>query len=156
VATEAELWQLVLSERQGVLATVARDGRPQLSSVLYAPDPDSRIVRISTTADRVKARNLARDPRTALHVTGQDFWHYAVAEGDVTLSAVASAPGDDACRELLAVHTSFYGEQDADADAVSLDLIAARRLVVRLQVSHLYGVMSTAGPRPVPRAASSS
>jgi len=148
VATEAELWQLVLSERQGVLATVAWDGRPQLSNVLYAPDADSRIVRISTTADRVKARNLARDRRTALHVTGQDFWHYAVAEGDVTLSSVASAPGDDAC------HTSFYGEQDADA--VSLDLIAARRLVVRLQVSHLYGVMSTAGPRPVPRAASSS
>ncbi len=154
MATEAELWQLVLSERQGVLATVAWDGRPQLSNVLYAPDADSRIVRISTTADRVKARNLARDRRTALHVTGQDFWHYAVAEGDVTLSAVASAPGDDACRELMAVHTSFYGEQDADA--VSLDLIAARRLVVRLQVSHLYGVMSTAGPRPVPRAASSS
>ena len=111
-------------------------------------------MRISTTADRVKARNLARDPRTALHVTGQDFWHYAVAEGDVTLSAVASVPGDDACRELLAVHTAFYGEQDTDA--ASLDLIAARRLVVRLQVSHLYGVMSTAGPRPVPRAATSS
>jgi PPOX class probable F420-dependent enzyme len=149
LATEAELWQLVFSERQGVLATVARDGRPQLSNVLYLPDADGRIVRISTTADRVKARNLARDPRTALHVTGQDFWHYAVAEGDVTLSAVASVPGDDACRELLAVHTAFYGEQDADA--VSSDLIAARRLVVRLQVSHLYGVMSTAGARPVPR-----
>jgi PPOX class probable F420-dependent enzyme len=154
LATEAELWQLVFSERQGVLATVARDGRPQLSNVLYLPDADGRIVRISTTADRVKARNLARDPRTALHVTGQDFWHYAVAEGDVTLSAVASVPGDDACRELLAVHTAFYGE--LDADAVSLDLIAARRLVVRLQVSHLYGVMSTAGPRPVPREAPSS
>jgi PPOX class probable F420-dependent enzyme len=154
LATEAELWQLVFSERQGVLATVARDGRPQLSNVLYLPEADSRIVRISTTADRVKARNLARDPRTALHVTGQDFWHYAVAEGDVTLSAVASVPGDDACRELLGVHTAFYGEQDAAA--VSLDLIAARRLVVRLQVSHLYGVMSTAGPRPVPREATSS
>ena len=146
--------QLVLGERQGVLATVARDGRPQLSNVLYAPDADSRIVRISTTADRVKARNLTRDRRAALQVSGQDFWHYAVAEGDVTLSAVASAPGDDACRELLAVHTAFYGEQDEAA--VSSDLIAARRLVVRLQVSQLYGVMTTAGVRPVPQAGSSS
>jgi hypothetical protein len=48
-----------LGERQGVLATVARDGRPQLSNVLYAPDADSRIVRTSTTDDRVKARNLS-------------------------------------------------------------------------------------------------
>ena len=154
MATEAELWQLVVSERQGVLATVARDGRPQLSNVLYEPDAESRVVRISTTADRLKARNLARDPRAALHVTGRDFWHYAVAEGDVTLSAVASAPGDDACRELLAIHTAFYGEQDPGA--VYPDLIAARRLVVRLQVSHLHGVMTTAGARPVPRAGSAS
>ncbi len=150
MASQEDLWQLVMSERQGVLATVARDGRPQLSNVLYEPDPDTRVVRISTTAGRLKARNLARDPRAALHVSGRDFWHYAVAEGDVTLSAVASAPGDDACRELLTVHTAFYGEQDADA--VYPDLIAARRLVVRLQVSHLHGVMTTAGPRPVPRA----
>jgi PPOX class probable F420-dependent enzyme len=152
VATEADLWQLVVSERQGVLATVARDGRPQLSNVLYEPDADGRIVRISTTADRLKARNLARDPRAALHVSGPDFWHYAVAEGGVTLSAVASDPGDDACRELLAVHTAFYGEQDADA--AYADLIAARRLVVRLHVSHLYGVMTTAGARPASRAGS--
>jgi PPOX class probable F420-dependent enzyme len=150
LATEADLWQLVMSERQGVLATVARDGRPQLSNVLYEPDVDGRMVRISTTADRLKARNLARDPRAALHVSGQDFWHYAVAEGDVTLSAVASAPDDDACRELLAIHAAFYGDQDAEA--VSADLIAARRLVVRLHVSHLYGVMTTVGARPVPQA----
>jgi hypothetical protein len=84
--------------------------------VLYLPDADSRVVRMSTTADRVKA------------------------------------PGDDACRELLAVHAAFYGEQEADA--VYPDLIAARRLVVRLQVRHLYGVMTTAGARPVPRVGS--
>jgi PPOX class probable F420-dependent enzyme len=90
-----------------VLATVARDGRPQLSNVLYVPDAESRLVRMSTTADRLKARNLARDPRAALHVSGRDFWHYALAEGGVTLSAVASSPGDDACRELLAVRAAF-------------------------------------------------
>ena len=153
MAAEEDLWQLVMSERQGVLATVARDGRPQLSNVLYVLDAGTRVVRMSTTADRVKARNLTRDPRAALHVSGQDFWHYAVAEGDVRLSGVASVPGDDACRELLTVHAALYGEQDADA--VYPDLIAARRLVVRLQVSHLYGVMTTAGVRPVPRADSS-
>lgn len=74
--------------------------------------------------------------------------------GDVILSAVASVPGDDACRELLAVHMAFYGEHDADA--VYLGLIAAGRLVVRLQVSHLHGVMTTPGATPVPQAGASS
>jgi hypothetical protein len=38
-----------MSERQGMLATIARDGRPQLSNVLYQPGADSCMVRISTT-----------------------------------------------------------------------------------------------------------
>jgi PPOX class probable F420-dependent enzyme len=146
VATEGELWKLVVSERQGVLATVARDGRPQLSNMLYVPDAAGRAVRMSTTADRVKVQNLARDRRAALHVTGQDFWHYAVAEGLVTLSAVAAVPGDEACGELLAVHSALYGE--LDADAFYAEMVAARRLVMRLQVGHLYGVMTTSGRRP--------
>ena len=92
MATEDELWQLVAGERQGVLATVAGDGRPQLSNVLYVADAGGGVVRMSTTACWVKARNLARDPRAALHVAGRDFWHYAVAEGSATLSTVAWLP----------------------------------------------------------------
>lgn len=148
MATEDDLWQLVEGERQGVLATVAGNGRPQLSNVLYIPDAGGRVVRMSTTADRVKARNLGRDPRAALHVAGRDFWHYAVAEGSVTMSAVASASGDEACRELLAAHSALYGE--LDPDAFYPEMIAARRLIVRLRVTHLYGVMTTAGRRPLP------
>jgi hypothetical protein len=34
-AAEADLRQLVMSERHGMLATAARDGKPQLSNVLY-------------------------------------------------------------------------------------------------------------------------
>jgi PPOX class probable F420-dependent enzyme len=72
---------LIAENREGVLATIAADGRPQLSNVLYTWDAGERIARISTTADRAKARNLERDPRAALHVSGDHFWQYAVAEG---------------------------------------------------------------------------
>jgi PPOX class probable F420-dependent enzyme len=131
-------------DRRGVLATVARDGRPQLSNVLYVWDPAERIARISTTADRVKARNVRRDPRAALHVSGDHFWQYAVAEGAVTVSDVAAAPGDTTVRELLAVHTVFYGPPDEDA--FTQQMIAARRLVVRLHVSRVYGIALESPP----------
>jgi PPOX class probable F420-dependent enzyme len=108
------LWQLVAANQHGVLATVSRDGRPQLSNVLFVVDQGEQMIRISTTADRVKARNLARDPRAALHVQGENFWAYAVAEGPVTLSEVAAEAGDDAGRELMAVHFAFYGDEDPD------------------------------------------
>jgi PPOX class probable F420-dependent enzyme len=144
---EDELWELVAANQQGVLATVKGDGSPQLSNVLYVADPATRTVRVSTTADRAKGRNLTRDPRAALHVSGEDFWHYAVAEGPVTLSDVAAIPGDDAVEELLEVHSFFYGE--IDRAAFEEEMITNQRLVVRLQVTHLHGVMVKTGHRPV-------
>ena len=148
MADPDELWQLISERREGVLATVKRDGTPQLSNVLYVAEHADRLVRISTTADRVKARNVARTPRAVLHVTGPDFWHYAVAEGDASLSATAVMPGDAATGELFAVHSAFYG--DLDRDAFDAEMIQHHRLVLRLHVTHLYGVMTTAGRRPVP------
>ncbi|WP_345147547.1 pyridoxamine 5'-phosphate oxidase family protein [Nonomuraea rubra] len=82
-----------------MLSTVRRSGHPALSTVLYRWDPAARIIRISTTADRLKARQVRNNPHVALHVQGPDVWSFAVAEGEAEVS------GDAA--ELLA----FAGEQ---------------------------------------------
>lgn len=141
---EQQLLELIAAHQQGVLAAVARDGYPHLTNVLYLWDAQQRVARVSTTADRVKARVLTRDPRAALHIPGDHFWSYAVAECDAELSAVAAAAGDDACRELLAVHAAFYGE--LDESAFFTQMIAACRLVIRLRVKRLYGVLLDAPP----------
>ena len=39
MASEDELWQLVATRRQAVLATIKGDGLPQLSNVLYLSGP---------------------------------------------------------------------------------------------------------------------
>ena len=93
MAAETELRELIASRREGVLGTIKRGGLPQLSNILYLPEPGGRTVRISTTADRLKARVLARDPRAVLHVTGDNFWAYAVAEGHATLTSAAADGG---------------------------------------------------------------
>ena len=150
MAAESDLWDLIASGREGVLGTVKRGGLPQLTNVLYLPEPGGRTVRISTTADRLKARVLARDPRAVLHVTGDSFWAYAVAEGHATLTPGAAEPGDEACRELLEVHSVFYGPQDEDA--FFAEMITRRRLVIRLDLEHVYGVIAAGGRRPLPAA----
>jgi PPOX class probable F420-dependent enzyme len=143
------LWPLIADGQQGVLATLHADGRPHLSNVLYVVDKVSRLLRVSTTADRLKARNLARDPRAALHVAGDNFWAYAVAEGSATLSDVATHPNDQAVTELLTVHSAFYGPP-RDTDEFSADMIANRRLVVRLQVDRIYGLVAAGVRQPAP------
>jgi PPOX class probable F420-dependent enzyme len=137
---EQQLLDLIANNSQGILAAVTRAGYPHLTNVLYVWDPEQRTARVSTTADRVKGRILSRDPHAALHVPGSHFWAYAVAECDANVSAVASSPGDETCRELLEVHSAFYGKI-ADEAAFFAQMIEARRLVVRLQVKRLYGVL---------------
>jgi PPOX class probable F420-dependent enzyme len=139
VADEQQLLDLIANSRHGVLAAVTSAGYPHMTNVLYTWDAQERIARVSTTADRVKGRILRRDPHAALHVSGAHFWAYAVAECDAQTSEVATTPGDDACRELLEVHSVFYGE--LDEAAFFKQMIDARRLVVRLRVRRLYGVV---------------
>ncbi len=137
---EAALLKLIANRRHGVLAAVTKAGYPHLTNVLYAWDGAERLARVSTTADRVKGRILTRDPRAALYVVGDHHWAYAVAECDAELSAVASEPGDAACRELLEVHNAVGGGQE-DEEAFFARMVEARRLVVRLRVRRAYGLV---------------
>ena len=76
-----------------VLVTIRGSGRPQMSNVLHHVYDDG-IIRVSITADRAKYKNLVREPWAALHVTQSDFWAYAVLEGAVELTPVATRTDD--------------------------------------------------------------
>jgi PPOX class probable F420-dependent enzyme len=132
------LSQLVASQNRGVLVTLKSDGRPQLSNVNHTYDPATRLLRISITADRAKARNLARDPRASYHVTTDDFWHYAVAEGTAELTPVAADENDATVEELIDVYRTIVGEHPDWADYRAA-MVRDGRLVVRLSVERLYG-----------------
>jgi PPOX class probable F420-dependent enzyme len=137
---DQQLLDLIANNSQGILAAVTLAGYPHLTNVLYVWDPVQRIARVSTTTDRVKGRILRRDRHAALHVPGSHFWSYAVAECDANVSDVAASPGDETCRELLEVHSAFYSKI-ADEAVFFAQMIDARRLVVRLQVKRVYGVL---------------
>jgi PPOX class probable F420-dependent enzyme len=142
---EQQLLDLIANHSQGILAGVNRAGYPHLTNVLYVWDAGQRVARVSTTADRVKGRIFRRDSHASLHVPGAHFWSYAVAECDAGVSQTATTPGDDACRELLEVHSAFYSEPP-DEPAFFAQMIEARRLVVRLRVKRLYGVLLDTPP----------
>lgn len=122
----------------GVLVTLKRDGRPQLSNVTHAFDAPTRTVRVSVTADRAKTNNLIRDPRASYHVTTADFWRYAVGEGVAELTPVAADPHDATVDALVALYSSIGGEHD-DWDAYRAAMVSDRRLVVSLRLDHVYG-----------------
>ncbi|MGW8380474.1 PPOX class F420-dependent oxidoreductase [Streptomyces sp. ODS28] len=122
----------------GVLVTLKRDGRPQLSNVNYLYSPQKRLIRVSITAGRAKARNLSRDPRASFYVTSKDGWSWAVAEGNAELSPIAADPNDATVDELVEIYSLIRGDHP-DWDEYRNAMVNDRRLVVRLNVERVYG-----------------
>jgi len=128
----------VAGQAWGVLAAVQRDGRPHLSNVGYAYDPESQLIRVSVTADRAKTRNLQADPRVTLHVSSQDFWTWVAVEGTAELTPVAADPHDATVEELITYYRGVSGEHE-NWDDYRAAMVADRRLVVRFRPEHAYG-----------------
>lgn len=133
-----DLWSMFGSGRRGVLVTLKRDGRPQLSNVRYLYDPGDRTALISVTDDRAKTHNLRRDPRASLHVSTPNLGAYAVGEGAVELSPVTRGPHDDVADQLVE-HYRALQSAHPDWAAFRAAMVTERRLLARLRITHVYG-----------------
>lgn len=87
------------------LATINADGSPQLSVIWYARRGDEVVV--NTTAQRVKARNMDRDPRVSLLVG--DPARYVRLDGDARIVAT----GAEALADIGALAVRYNGEESA-------------------------------------------
>jgi len=134
-----KLLALISGNSLGVLATLKRDGRPQLSNVSYYFDPRNVAVQVSVTEPLAKTRNLRRDGRASLYVRSDDGWAYAVGEGDASLTPPAAAPQDDTVEALIALYRNIAGEHP-DWDDYRRAMVDDRRVVLTMPISHLYGL----------------
>jgi PPOX class probable F420-dependent enzyme len=121
----------------GVLVTIKRDGRPQLSNITYLYDGER--IRISLTDDRAKTKNLRRDPRASLYVNGPNGRSYVVLEGKAELTAVAADEHDDTVEQLVAYYREASGEHP-DWDDYRRAMVADKRLLFTMTVDHSYGM----------------
>ncbi|PZF84448.1 PPOX class F420-dependent oxidoreductase [Jiangella anatolica] len=132
------LRKLLAAQRLGVLATIKRDGRPQLSVVTYVYDLGSDLIRVSVRDPLAKTRNLRRDPRATLQVTGPDGGTWVAAEGVAELGPVARDPHDDAVEALVEHYRDARGEHP-DWDDFRAAMVRDERVLLRLPVDHVYG-----------------
>jgi PPOX class probable F420-dependent enzyme len=129
-----------IRERQhGVLVTTKQDGRPQLSNISFALGDDG-VIRVSVTDSRAKTANARRDPRVSLHVTRDDFYAYAVIEGQAELTPVATDPDDGTVDELVDYYRAIAGEHP-DWDDYRRAMVADGRLVLRVRPERAYGML---------------
>ncbi|BCJ55155.1 PPOX class F420-dependent enzyme [Actinoplanes sp. NBRC 14428] len=135
---DEDLWAAVVAGRLCTLATIKKDGRPQLSDVSYTADPQTRVLRVSTRGTLAKVHNLRRDPRASLRV-GPPGGGYVAAEVTASFSPAATDEHDATVEELIDVYRLIAGQDHPDWADYRRAMVADGRLVLRLQVERLYG-----------------
>ena len=141
----ADALDFARANRHGVLVTQRRDGRPQLSNVMYHVDDDGSLPHLDH-ASRAKYHNLRRDPWAAMHVTQTDFYAYVVIEGEVELSEPAADADDATVEELVGTTSSLVGQHE-DWDKFRRAMVDERRVIARLRPGRAYGMVQLPGGR---------
>ena len=134
-----KLLAVISGNSLGVLATIKRDGGRSCRTSPTTSIPRAVAIQVSVTEPRAKTRNLRRDPRASIHVSSDDGWAYAVAEGNAILTPPASAPDDDTVEALIALYRNIAGEHP-DWDEYRRAMVEDRRVLLTMPISHLYGM----------------
>jgi PPOX class probable F420-dependent enzyme len=137
-----EAYAFARDRRQGVLATIRANGRPQLSNIMYVPHEGDTFL-ISITDSRAKTANLRRDPRASLYVLGDNFYQYVVLEATAELSAVAADPHDATVDLLVEYYQKGSGEHP-DWDEYRAAMVNDGRIALILRPERAYGMVAPA------------
>ncbi|HEY3464836.1 MAG TPA: PPOX class F420-dependent oxidoreductase [Amycolatopsis sp.] len=137
---DTALKDLLASRRHGVLATIRRDGRPQLSTITHLYDAATDTIIASITESRAKTKNMRRDPRVTYHVGTEDGWSYAVAEGRAELTPPAAAPDDATVEALVDYYRRAAGEHP-DWGEYRAAMVADQRVLLKVRIDKVVGIV---------------
>jgi PPOX class probable F420-dependent enzyme len=121
--------EFVRANHRAVLATISRDGTPQLSPITVGVDNGGAIV-ISTRQTAVKTKNVRRDPRVWLCVLNDGFFgEFVQLEGTATIVELP-----DAMDGLVDYYRSISGEHP-DWDDYRAAMVRDQRVLLRVEPS---------------------
>lgn len=109
-----------------VLATIATDGRPQMTIVWF--EYADGVFRVSTTTPRVKYKNVIRDPRVSFIIYDRgNPYRYLQAQG--TVSSITKEAAHDFIDRLSARYTgspTYKRDPERKEDRVILTITPDR------------------------------
>ena len=127
------------TNHNAVCTTFRRNGAAQLSIVtsgLYGGG-----AAFTTTADRAKHRNLARDPRCSLLVSHADWRPFLVLEGNATVLSQDNTPAEELRTAFREVFRAASGREHPNWDEYDRVMVEDRRVIVIVTPEHVYGTV---------------
>ncbi len=133
-----QIEQFIHDNPQGVLTSFRKNGMPQLSIVTVYPRDGG--VGISITENRIKFKNLLRDPRCSLLVSHADWWSgFLVFEGKAELTHSGNTTPEELRMARRHIFSATTRRRSTDWDEYDRITEADQRVAMVLQPDHIYG-----------------
>ena len=129
--------EFVSENHQAVLTTFRRDGAAQMSIVTVGSYGDG--AGFTTTEDRAKLHNLARNSRCSLLISKADWWGYIVLEGRAKLLRRGEADEAELRDALRGIYRTASGQEHPDWEEYDQSMIDDRRAAVIVVPERIYG-----------------
>lgn len=125
----------IRSMKSAIVTSLRKDGSPATSLIFYALDGDDLL--FSTTADRLKARTLKRDPRVAVTVLDEGApYRYVSVEGTATVI------DGDIVPDHIAINRAMRNQPDwQPPEGWEETLRQQGRVVIRVKPQRVSGVV---------------
>lgn len=122
-------------QRWAVVTTLRRDGTPTNSVVFYARKGDE--IFFSTTAGRLKAKTVRKDPRIAITILDEGApFRFLTLEGKATIQTESIVPGH------VAVNKAMRRADFTPPEGFEQRLNKDGRLLIRLKPERVSGVVN--------------
>jgi len=122
----------IAENHKAVVATIRRDGTPQLSNVSQALLDGA--IEISTREPSAKVRNLKRDPRVTVAVQSDNWYRYLVVYGRAEIIGYPEAGP-----RLRQVYEAIAGKPHPNWDEFDQAMIEEQRVVLRIHFERTVG-----------------
>ena len=133
-----QIEQFIHDNPQGVLTSFRRNGLPQLSIVTVYPRDGG--VGISITENRMKFKNLLRDPRCSVLISHVDWWSgFLVFEGTAELTHSGNTDPEALRRARRYIFSATTRRRSADWDEYDRIANEDKRVAMILRPTQVYG-----------------
>ena len=131
--------EFISENHQAVLTTFRANGAAQMSIVTVGVYGDG--AGFTTTEDRAKLHNLARNPRCSLLVSKSDWWGYLVLEGHARVLRRGDADDGELQDALRGIYRAASGQEHPDWEEYDAAMVADRRAAIVVIPDHVYGTV---------------
>ena len=133
----ANVVEFAQSTHRGVLSTFRRDGSVQMSIISCGPFREG--IAFTVTEDRVKLKNLRRDPRCTLLVSRESWWGFVVLQGRAEIMSSDNTEREEFRMALRDAYRAASGSDHPNWEEYDQAMRDDRRSIIVVVPDHIYG-----------------